>query len=373
MLTPDSGDALKELEINGTMDRKPNLQTITWLLNLRRFGQLDLEPPYQRKSVWSKKERERFLDTIVRNYPSPAIFLHVTYSSDGSPEYHVVDGKQRLTTILEFVDNRLRLASDFGDVRLDGKRWKDLESFPSIRKSFWNYKLTVEEIDDVAEPVVREVFERLNRNSRKLEPQEMRHARFDGWLISFLESEVDRSGWKNLRLWTTARAKRMYDVQVLSELAAVVIDRRPAGFDQGYLDALYAKYDDVEIDEDNDFDADEFRSRFEQANGVLSEMEESNGCITEHARSMVNLYPLWCLIVLNSDQLPETDRLAKAYSTFMSAVMEMRAKDLTDPSGERGSDDGEVRRYINNMTGASTEEPQRVERYSALKNFVLGG
>lgn len=371
MLTPDGDDALQDLQISGTMDRKPNLQTITWLLNLRRFGQLDLEPPYQRKSVWSRKERQRFLDTIVRNYPSPAIFLHVTYSPDGSPEYHVVDGKQRLTTILDFVENKIRLATDFGDTRIDGKRWKDLEGFPAIRKSFWNYKLTVEEIDDVAEPVVREVFERLNRNSRKLEPQEMRHARFDGWLISFLENEVDSTAWKELRLWTPARAKRMYDVQVLSELAAVIIRGAPAGFDQGALDSLYAEYDDVEVEEGNEFDADAVRARFERANGVLNGIEQANSAVTRYARSMVHLYPLWCVVGLNDDALPEVSSLSDRYEQFMEAFSTMRDADQADPTRDRSQDDLYVRAYLNNATGASTEEPQRMERYRALRNYLL--
>lgn len=373
-LNPHEGDeSLQELQIAGTMDRKPNLQTITWLLNLRRFGQLDLEPPYQRKSVWSRSERQRFLDTIIRNYPSPAIFLHVTYSSDGSPEYHVVDGKQRLTTILDFVDGLIRLPNDFGDVRLDGKRWKDLESYPAIRKSFWNYKLTVEEIDDVAEPVVREVFERLNRNSRKLEPQEMRHARFDGWLISFLENEVESTDWKDLRLWTAARAKRMYDVQVLSELAAVIIRARPAGFDQGDLDALYAEFDEVEAEENGDFDAQDFRAQFEEANSFLRRMEEHNGAVTRHARSMVHLYPLWCLIALNRESLPQPTDLADQYIAFMDAVAVMRAADIADPARDRVNEDRNARRYLINSSGASTEEPQRLERYEALCAALIEG
>lgn len=368
MLNNDSDDSL---QISGAMDRKPALQTITWLLNLRRFDQLDLEPPYQRKSVWSRSERQRFLDTIIRNYPSPAIFLHVTYSQDGSPEYHVVDGKQRLTTILDFVDNKLRLDRNFGDVRIDGKRWKDLEPYPAVRKSFWNYKITVEEIDDVAEPVVREVFERLNRNSRKLEPQEMRHARFDGWLISFLEGEVDSDAWRRLRLWTQTRAKRMYDVQVLSELAAVIIQGHPAGFDQEALDSLYAAYDDPNAEEAGEFDTDAFRTRFERANAVLGGMEDHNAVVTKHARSMVHLYPLWCVIALHTEQLPESAGLADRYDDFMEHFAVMRAADLDDPTRERSGEDPGVRRYLNNSTGASTEEPQRRERYEALKNGLL--
>jgi len=53
------------------MRRQPTTQQITWFLDLDRNGQLDLNPPYQRKSVWSPKDRRFFLDTIFKNYPTP--------------------------------------------------------------------------------------------------------------------------------------------------------------------------------------------------------------------------------------------------------------------------------------------------------------
>jgi uncharacterized protein with ParB-like and HNH nuclease domain len=85
------------------MDRRPTTQDITWLLDLERNSQLDLDPPYQRRSVWTRKDRQFFLDTVFRNFPSPAIFLHKSMTDDGAATYHVVDGKQRLQTILQFV------------------------------------------------------------------------------------------------------------------------------------------------------------------------------------------------------------------------------------------------------------------------------
>ena len=104
------------------MKRRPNYEDITWFLDQNRNGQLDLEPPCQRRSVWTSKDRKFFLDTIFRDYPSPAIFLHKTIEDNGKSMYHVVDGKQRLETILLFANNKLRIDKNFGDVALDGKR-----------------------------------------------------------------------------------------------------------------------------------------------------------------------------------------------------------------------------------------------------------
>jgi len=69
------------------MKRQPTTQQITWFLDLERNNQLDLNPPYQRKSVWSPKDRRFFLDTIFRNYPTPAIFIHRSIDNNGFAMY----------------------------------------------------------------------------------------------------------------------------------------------------------------------------------------------------------------------------------------------------------------------------------------------
>ena len=108
------------------MNRRPSTQDLTWLLDLAKNKQLDLDPPYQRRSVWTVKDKQFFLDTIFRNYPSPAIFLHKTVDDAGQATYHVVDGKQRTQTILGFVADKIKIAKDYGDVRLDGRKWSEL-------------------------------------------------------------------------------------------------------------------------------------------------------------------------------------------------------------------------------------------------------
>lgn len=60
-------------------------------------GSLDLNPPYQRSAVWSKQKKQLFVDTILMNIPCPTIILIAN-----STGHECVDGKQRLTAIVEF-------------------------------------------------------------------------------------------------------------------------------------------------------------------------------------------------------------------------------------------------------------------------------
>ena len=78
--------------------RNPNQQDLSWFIDMRTQGRLELDPPYQRKSVWTYKDKQFFLDTILNNYPCPAVYLQKE-NTDRGPLYNVVDGKQRLSTM----------------------------------------------------------------------------------------------------------------------------------------------------------------------------------------------------------------------------------------------------------------------------------
>lgn len=239
------------------MARTLTMQDISWFLDLHDKGQLNLDPPYQRRSVWSPRDKRFFIDTILNNYPAPPVFLHKALDESGRPTYHVVDGKQRLQTIIEFTKDKIRIPDDFSDINLQKKRWKDMER--ESRERFWNYVLIVEMLPDVSEATIRNTFERINRNSRKLVPQEMRHAKFDGWFISTVEAEAEKQEWKEFGVVTAARTKRMADVQFISELFGVIVRKRLLGFDQDVLDDLYAEFEDLSDNEmfvEDDFIAD---------------------------------------------------------------------------------------------------------------------
>ena len=133
---------------------------IAWFLDLYQNEQLNLDPPYQRRSVWTGKDRKFFLDTIFRNYPCPAVFLHKEIDAErGRMIYHVVDGKQRLETIILFSRNDIAIDKDYGDERLNGKKWKQIEHDPDLNMHFQHYALPVEFMDIDDSTVISEVFE----------------------------------------------------------------------------------------------------------------------------------------------------------------------------------------------------------------------
>ncbi|WP_285446023.1 DUF262 domain-containing protein [Xanthomonas sp. fls2-241-TYG-148] len=352
------------------MNRRPTTQDITWLIDLSRNGKLNLDPPYQRRSVWTRKDKQFFLDTILRNYPSPAVFLHKEITENGLSTYHVVDGKQRIQTILEFVSDKLRAAKEFGDLRIDNKKWSEIQKVDELMQSFWNYQITVEMIDVSDNGVVNNVFDRLNRNSRKLMRQEMRHARFDGWLINYAENEASEKAWVTLSIATKARAKRMSDIQFISELLLVVLDRRIVGFDQDYIDEGYARFDDLD-DVGGDFDVEAFAERVALLKNFMLRLEDEYSLVSKYAKQAGQFYSLWGALAL-SDALPPVGDFAEKYAALMDKVSELNEQGDID-SFIRNKPEGEYAQalvYLTNLKGASTEPAQRLARHNVISALI---
>jgi hypothetical protein len=346
--------------------RRNTNQDISWFLDLNSRGLLDLNPRYQRRSVWTRGDRLYFLDTIFRGYPSPAIFLHKTVDEAGTHTYHVVDGKQRLKTIFDFADNQYALSPDFGDARFNGRRWVGLDE--GSRRQFWDYSIPVEMLSSVENAFITEVFSRLNRNSRKLERQELRHARFDGWIATFCEAEASKDEWRHLGVVTSVRAKRMKDVQFISELVLLTLDHRIHGFDQDELDDFYAEYDAPD-ESKPEFNEEAFIREFEEVKGNLLGIEQANQAVTSHANSYMNFYSLWSFVTLRRDIFQARGRDFPArYDDFMRRVREVADADDPAPfvAAPVQARYRNVLNYVNNMRGANTDLAQRDSRNAAM-------
>jgi len=159
-------------------------RTVNELLLMFRHHQINLEPGFQRKSVWSTTDRRRLIQSITSSYPLPSIFLYRRTLRGGKLIYDVIDGKQRLESILMFMREG-RFKRRWFDVRLDledeGIDWYDYRAikrhFPLVRNAIDSYKIqTVEVTGELSEII--DLFVRINSTGKPLTSGEKRHARF---------------------------------------------------------------------------------------------------------------------------------------------------------------------------------------------------
>ena len=348
-----------------SLNRKVNNQDITYFLDLRRNGQLDLDPPFQRRSVWTGKDRRYFLDTIFRGYPSPSIYLSKEVKDDGAAVFSVVDGKQRLETIILFSEDKLVLR-DYGDASVEGKPWSEIRKSRELARRFLDYVLPVEQLtvgDDL-----NEVFDRLNRNNKNLNRQELRHAKYDGWFLDFVESEAKNPVWKKLGVVTTARARRMLDVQFLSELLIVVATHDIHGFDQDTLDDFAARYQEPTDSSDVGQSTADIAAEFHEVKNRLDHMVTDAPGVTDYVRKSVHLYSLWAFVCLHCTQPFPADFTVR-YLEFMRLTEEVQRRTEFNPEDEDVAIP--AWEYGLNSIGATTELPQRRARHLNLVAALL--
>jgi len=230
------------------LQRESNRITIANFYEGYELEKYNFEPPYQRRSLWTEEKKSFLIDSILKNYPIPPIFLHQKIDDEtGKTIYDVIDGKQRLTAIIEFIENQLPVADENGELSgsnlLAGRFFHELEGDElSIYKSrFWRYVIPIEYVDTGEQEVIDSIFDRLNRNGEPLKGQELRNANYYGTpLLNLLETLSSDAFWRN-RLSKVDRS-RMEEVEFLSELAFLELENGELHANQDELDKLYEKY-----------------------------------------------------------------------------------------------------------------------------------
>jgi hypothetical protein len=175
--TDDSGDSpsvdflnKKQRELlTSTVDY--NLESLAQLISKRT---IDLAPKYQRRFRWDENRKSKLIESFLMNVPIPPIFLN----EDDFGKYSVIDGKQRLSAISEYLSGKLSLNSLEVFTDLNGLTFFDLPiEFQSSLKIRANIRAIII-LRQSDKDIKYEVFQRLNTGGVKLNAQEIRNSAF---------------------------------------------------------------------------------------------------------------------------------------------------------------------------------------------------
>jgi hypothetical protein len=297
--------------------------------------------------VWNDAYRRFYIDTILRDYPSPAIYLQVETRPGVPTVYHVIDGKQRLETLISFTSDEFHLADYFAAEGLPNAYYSDLG--PDMQAKLADYVLSVENISRTSPDEIKSAFERLNRNTAKLNNQELRKAQFEGAFISKMSTLAQHPFWSTIGVASRARVSRMLDVEYVSEIYLLTMhgvrDGSPA-----VLDAYYADYDE-EIPGD------------ESTEEAYTQILEWISSLTLSGTRWTNLgdfYSLWAAVhaLLKAGSLPEPGEAEARLKYF----------------GERvaSPDTDEERRYSDAVRQGTNKEVSRKTRSEILQKVLTG-
>jgi len=200
------------------MRTAPESRKVSAVLRSIRDETLQPSPDFQRRAVWTNKDKIAFIETILLGYPFPEIYVASgevdTETGDGTEL--LVDGQQRLRTIDEY----FRGVKPFARTQAV-TRYRQLDE--NQKRDFLNYDVSVRNLGIIGMDEVREVFQRMNATSYDLNDMERFNAAYIGVFKQLCEEIALDDFFVEHRVFSAADIRRMKDVSFVASLITTML------------------------------------------------------------------------------------------------------------------------------------------------------
>lgn len=201
---------------------KSRALSVREIKQMKERGELDLTPEFQRRQVWSDKARSFLLDTIVRGKPIPKIYIRtIDNSATGKTLNEVVDGQQRLTTVLSFLEDGFTIQK-IHHSELGGNSFSQLDA--AVQKEILYYEFTCDYLLDAPDSEIWDIFARLNKYPIKINDQELRNSQWFGEFKSTVYALAQQFTpfFLNNEIFSSKQLSRMVEAEFISELLIAI-------------------------------------------------------------------------------------------------------------------------------------------------------
>jgi len=350
-------------------DRNSTKLTISEFYENHESEKYNYNAAYQRKSdVWHDDKRSFLIDTIMKNYPMPPIFMRPNVDTiTGKTKYDIVDGKQRLEAIVRFIKDEIPLTEYFfedqifingiSDVEKDisGRLFSEIKQDPRFSdfvKQFWTYSINVDYLYEDDIDLVSNIFDRLNRNGEPLSRQELRNAKYNStYLLTSIKKLAQHKFWK--QRYNKLKIERMEDDEFTSELFFLTAENRFFDSLPKVIDELYEKY---ALKETKDIDV--ILEKFEQCTQFIISLDIDFE-VLKKLNWTTHLYGLfsiaWYCVNNNINVESIKIKLISLYSEYFQNKASDYSKDLLE--------------YKNSCSSRTRSTDQRQKRLQAILNY----
>lgn len=181
-------------------------------------AKLLVDHSYQRRKVWNDEDRVRLIETILMNYVVPEVFF---WEASRDPETgvaltHIVDGQQRITAIIDFINGEYALTTkylldDSIKERCGDKYFAELSE--DDKNAIWGFNISIVNIDKSCNiETIKTMFYRLNLTDYNLNSQEKRNSKNSAFGDK-CEALATMDFWNKVKAFSSNDAKRMKDVE----------------------------------------------------------------------------------------------------------------------------------------------------------------
>ena len=207
---------------------------------------LVLDPDYQRREIWNNEKKTAFIESLYMEIMIPPIYVVEIPGEDILEEtkYEVVDGKQRLTAIMDFIKGSLKLNERnleyFSDI-FGGKTFSEIreigvEMTSQMLSSILDiYVITA----NSPEFTKYDIFARLNRGAEKLKVNEIRRAIYKskvlGWITEYINNQLTEHKERYESIFSKNDIKRYEDYwRMYRSIAFYMRSKIDEGIVEGY-------------------------------------------------------------------------------------------------------------------------------------------
>lgn len=211
-------------------------------------------PAYQRNFVWTPKQRSRFIESVFLGVPIMPFLVSI---SGDEAELEIIDGSQRIRTLVEYCDNNLKLVGLEKLSSLNGTTFNDLSRNRQNKFLLRDFRFHV--VTERATPDIRaDIFNRVNTSSNKLSPSETRKGVYQSEFYDFIiecakdelfrevcpipKSKIDRGEYEELVLrffaYSDSYLKFKHDV---SPFLDAFVKKHQTSFDRERLKSNFVK------------------------------------------------------------------------------------------------------------------------------------
>jgi hypothetical protein len=262
---------------------------------------LEITPKFQRRPVWRTPAKSYFIDTILRGMTVPPLYMRWTQNEEKTKAIRqVVDGQQRVRSVLEFIaPNGYRLSTTL-KAPWGGKRFGQLT--PEQQEQIKSFSFSTELFKGLSDKQILEVFCRLNMNGVPLNKQELRNGKFFGLFktSSFELALKYLEFWRKHRVFTEQSIARMLEVELTSEL--LIAGNVGMQDKKSSIDDFYDQWEESYPDQSRD------EKRFEETLGVIAETFPGTDLANSEFRRPPLFYSLYCVVYHHLFGLPKIQR-----------------------------------------------------------------
>lgn len=281
--------------------------------------------------------------------------------AEGNEEHIVIDGQQRVTAVLGFINREFQLEGDEVARQWQGLGFDDLNEIQ--KKTIFGYKFVVRVLPSLDEDQIRKIFSRLNRNTVALNDQELRNATYSGGFIKLAQKLADEDEfWSEFGIFSAKDHRRMLDQEYISELMAALLHGHQNKKDR--LDTYYQQYEQV-------FEAqDRLEAQFRKLTGEIAALIPPQG--GSRWRKKSDFYTLFTVLAEHTGEFPWTrDRRKEIADKLLRFGEGVDALTRIDEQRWGQADQQQVA-YAQAVSRAASDRNNRIQRFEALKAYLFG-